>query len=138
MTINNQSTYDDKEVSKLIRFATKRLRKQLRPHRWDSLVITVTGTKESYRGWAWKSTPYKITIRVGDPSHFPLEKAGYGWKYKTAPEYSMATWQEAMVVVAAHEACHIKQYEKQTKGSEIEAERYALKVLTRYRAKSIN
>lgn len=135
MYIDNQSKYPDREVNDLIRYATKRLRKQLTPQAWKTLKIKVTGSASSYKGRAFWSSPYYIIIRIGEPKHFPLKDAGYGWKYKTAPKYSMENWQEAMVVVAAHEACHIKQFHKRTKRSEIEAEHYALKVLTRYRSK---
>lgn len=133
MKITNESQYDTKEVNDLVRYATKRLRKQLNSYAWKTLQVKVTGTKKCYSGRAYWSAPYRIIIRIGDPAQFPCEQAGYGWKYKTAPAYSMKTWQEAMVVVAAHEACHIKQFAKRIKRSEIQAEHYALKILTRFR-----
>lgn len=133
MKITNTSQYPDKEVKQLIGFSVKRLRKILPKHQYQNLNIRVTNTKRAYSGRAWSSYHYRILIRLGN--EYPVEHAGYGWKYKTAPEYSLATWQEALVAIAAHESYHIIQFHKKTKRSEIKAEKFAVKVLERYRAK---
>lgn len=135
MKIINQSEYDTKEIKALVRFGTKRLRKQLTKIAYKQLVVTVKDHSRCYSGRAYGGWGYRILIRIGDSTHYPLESAGYGWKYKTAPKYSMETWQEAVVAVAAHEARHIYQYEKKKRHSEIDCERYALKTLERYRSK---
>lgn len=133
MKLTNISKYDTSEINQLVRFATKSLRKQLTPRYWDTLTIRFTGTKREYKGRAFNSSPYHIIIRVGDPSHFPLLEAGYGWKYKTAPKYSLNTWQEAVVAIAAHESWHIRKYHKFSRNSEIDAEKHAVKILEKYR-----
>ncbi len=135
MKLTNQSKYDTKEINALVRFATKRLRKQLPSYKYKALPVLVTGTKHAYSGRAYHGYGYRILVRVGTKDHFPLKQAGYGWKYKTCPKYSMNTWQEAVVAVTAHEARHIYQFEHHKRHSEIDCERYALKTLERFRSK---
>jgi len=136
MKITNRSSRPDKEVKQLIGFSVKRLRKILPKAHYQNLQITVTDTDRAYQGRAWDSLRhegyYRILIRIG--KNFPVEHAGYRWKYKTAPEYTMDTWQESLVVVAAHEAYHIIQFHKKDKRSEIKAEKFAVKVVERYRS----
>ncbi len=64
--------------------------------------------------------------------------AGYpfSWRYpkrKTAPEMTASDWRERLLAVAAHEAYHVKQFRSGMRRSEVTAERWAVKVLTRYR-----
>jgi hypothetical protein len=47
------------------------------------------------------------------------------WNRKTAPWITVGDWQERLVALAAHEACHIRQFRKGLRRSELEAERWA-------------
>jgi hypothetical protein len=55
---------------------------------------------------------------------------------KRSPLIEMATWQEAMVAIAAHEARHIHQFRHGKPASEIDCERFARKALERFRAEA--
>ncbi len=48
---------------------------------------------------------------------------------KTAPWITVGNWRERFVSLAAHEACHVRQFREGTRRSEVEAERWALTVL---------
>lgn len=134
MNITNTSSYHDKEVKQLINFSARRLRRILPKEKYQRLEIRVTGTKDIYRGRAFNDRPYRVIIRVGPREKFPAKNVGYGWKYKTAPAYDLNTWQEALVMVAAHEFYHIIQYEKNYKRSEVAAEKKGvLPALKRFR-----
>lgn len=131
MILANTSKYPTEEVKKLVRLATKRLRKQIGPVQYKNLSVTVTHCSRAYRGRAWNSYRYRILIRVGDESHFPRQ-VQYPGK-KTAPIYEFKTWQEALFGVAVHEARHCYQYAKKKMASEIDAERQVVKRLEQYR-----
>jgi hypothetical protein len=53
---------------------------------------------------------------------------------RRAPQIDMADWREALVMVAAHEARHIWQYQHGKPRSEVDCERFAAKRLTEWRA----
>lgn len=138
MHIMNASSRPDKEVKTLIHFASKRLRKILPKDKYSKLEIRVTDIKDTYRGRAWGSRPYRVLIRIGLDDKFPAKEVGYNWKYKTAPSYDMNTWQEALIIIAAHEFYHIIQFEKNYKRSEIAAEKKGvLPVLKRFRISQV-
>ena len=52
---------------------------------------------------------------------------------KTAPWITVGNWRERLVSLGAHEACHVRQFREGTRRSEVEAERWALAVLGRWR-----
>jgi hypothetical protein len=52
---------------------------------------------------------------------------------KTAPWITVANWRERFVALAAHEACHIRQFRHCLRRSEVEAERWAEAVLVEWR-----
>lgn len=60
-----------------------------------------------------------------------VERHPYGGK--TSPEIIKADWQEAMVAIAAHEFCHIHQFQNRLPRSEVQAERVAARVLAAFR-----
>lgn len=81
-----------------------------------------------------KGTRYLVTLTIPtDPTviDYPLQW-GYA-QYKTAPEITLNSWQEHLVHLAAHEANHIRQYKNGRPHSEIQCERWALKVLEEWR-----
>jgi hypothetical protein len=60
-----------------------------------------------------------------------VERHPYGGK--GSPEIIKNDWQEAMVAIAAHEFCHIHQYQNRLPRSEVQAEKVAARVLDTFR-----
>ena len=54
-------------------------------------------------------------------------------KRKTAPWITVRDWRERLVALAAHEACHVHQFREGLRRSEVQAERWAVKVLLSWR-----
>ena len=57
-------------------------------------------------------------------------------RLKTAPLITVDDWRERLVALAGHEACHIRQFRERLRCSEVEAERWALRALERYRGRT--
>lgn len=55
-------------------------------------------------------------------------------RLKTAPWITVGDWRERLVALAAHEACHVRQFRTGVRRSEVQAERWALRVLGTWRA----
>lgn len=55
---------------------------------------------------------------------------------KTAPWITVANWRERFVALAAHEACHVRQFRHGLRRSEVEAERWAEAILAEWRRAS--
>lgn len=138
MKLKSTSHYPMDEVRELLAFAAKGISTK-------HVAVHVRNTRHPYYGRAYWGVPsissayktsaqYLVTIRIGKPDRFPLD-----CKYprlKTAPEYTMQDWKEAMVMVAAHEFRHIHQYRQRKPRSEIDAEKWAFKRLLAYREMS--
>lgn len=54
---------------------------------------------------------------------------------KTAPWITVVDWRERLLALAAHEACHIRQFRGGLRRSEIEAERWAQAALEAWRSR---
>jgi hypothetical protein len=54
-------------------------------------------------------------------------------RLKTAPWITVQSWRERLVALAAHEACHVRQFREGIRRSEVQAERWALRMLQRWR-----
>lgn len=52
---------------------------------------------------------------------------------KRSPHLTLATWREALVVVAAHEGRHVWQFQSSAPRSEVDAERWAAERLAAFR-----
>jgi hypothetical protein len=50
-------------------------------------------------------------------------------RLRTAPAITVGDWRQALLAVAAHEACHIRQFRDGSSRSEVEAERWSKRVL---------
>jgi hypothetical protein len=55
-------------------------------------------------------------------------------RLKTAPWITVGDWRERLVALAAHEACHVRQFRSGVRRSEVQAERWALRILGSWRA----
>jgi hypothetical protein len=51
----------------------------------------------------------------------------------TAPWITVSDWRERLLALAAHEACHVRQFRGRLRRSEIEAERWAERTLAAWR-----
>lgn len=76
---------------------------------------------------------YSVKLRIGPDSAFPLLGHSYPG-LKTTPVYDLLDWEEALVLLAAHEFMHCQQYRQGMPRSEIQAEITGLSRLTAFRA----
>lgn len=84
------------------------------------------------------STQYLVTLKIPvalDALSYPftLKYRRGGQEMKTAPAIEVHSWPEEFVHLVAHEAAHVDQFRRGLAKSEVAAERWALKVLDRYR-----
>ncbi|MDQ3573604.1 MAG: hypothetical protein M3404_01580 [Actinomycetota bacterium] len=84
------------------------------------------------------SIRYLVTLKVPvalDSLTYPfiLKYRRGGTEMKTAPAIEVHNWPEEFVHLVAHEAAHVDQFRGGLAKSEVAAERWALKVLDRYR-----
>ena len=93
--------------------------------------VWVKNCSRAFAGRAYFGARHCV-VRIGHPRQFPIEKHRYP-RLKTAPIYDLRTWQEALVVVTAHELRHQEQFRFGRRTSEIDAERWALQRLEAYR-----
>lgn len=71
-----------------------------------------------------------IVIKIG-PDHFFPEK--FYLKYKKVPDYEVANWQEAVILVVAHELRHLWQFRNKKPMSEVDAEKISLRAIEKWR-----
>lgn len=135
--IESTSKHPRDEVEMLIRFAHG-------GRETGAVAVNVKNTPRAYAGRAYMRVPrlsnrygdgcrYLVTLRIGAASKFPRLGCQYPG-LKTAPVYDLLTWQEALVLLAAHEFTHCLQYAQGLRRSEIDAETRAVQCLARYRA----
>ena len=143
MILRNRSRYDTAEVRALVRFATADIDMR-------GVCVNVKNTTASYRGMAYQGVPYVsnappsaeylVTIGIGPESKFPKRGVSYGGVEIPGPRgrwprYNLNDWREGLVMVAAHEACHIEQFKEGLRRSDLACERFAVRMLERYRAR---
>lgn len=85
----------------------------------DDLDRALLRSRVTYRGGVRKAQWQRMIRRP------------YGGK--RSPVIVCVNWREALVAVAAHEARHIQQFQRNKPRSEVDAERFAAKALERYR-----
>jgi hypothetical protein len=93
--------------------------------------VWVKNCSHAFAGRAYFGARHCV-VRIGRPAHFPLRDHHYPG-LKTAPVYDLETWQEALVLVTAHELRHQEQHRLGRPKSEIDAERWAIARLEAYR-----
>src|SRR5436190_23925828 len=84
----------------------------------------------------WRRPGVRFLVRLRIPA--TLRNRGYPMTHrypgrKTAPWITVRSWRERFVALAAHEACHVRQFRENLRRSEVEAERWALEALDRWR-----
>lgn len=132
LVIHNTSGYDTTVVRALVRFA-------MGARDLGRTFVRVTHCARGFRGLAQAEhrearafgCRYHVLVRIGVPAYFPVTVQYPG--LSTAPRYTMESWQEALVCVAAHEFTHIVQFRTRAPVSEIEAEHSSLVTLERFR-----
>jgi hypothetical protein len=113
------------EVAALVRLAATGL--ALQP-----VSVWVKNCSRAFAGRAYMEEGYCV-VRIGESRQFPIRNHHYPG-LKTAPVYDINSWQEALVIVAAHEFRHLEQFQRRVRASEVDAERSALQQLEAYRA----
>ena len=143
MWIRNTSRHSDREVDRLVRFATADV---------DMTNVCVNVRNGELAGGAYNGVPeisnapdeaeYLITLRIGTGrERWPLGPVNYHFKSPDEvgprnrfPFYVCQDWREWLVKLAAHEANHISQFREDAICSEIECEQFAIEMLERFRA----
>ena len=97
----------------------------------DGLSLWVKNCSRAFAGRAYFEVRHCV-VRIGGSRHFPILNHHYP-RLKTAPVYDLNSWQEALVLVTAHELRHQQQYRRGWRRSEVDAERWALGRLSAYR-----
>jgi hypothetical protein len=98
----------------------------------SDLSLWVKNCSRAFAGRAYLEARHCVA-RIGKPLHYPIRSHCYPG-LKTAPVYDLETWQEALIVVVAHELRHQQQYQQKKPCSEVDAERWAVDRLQAYRA----
>lgn len=97
----------------------------------DGLSVWVKNCSRAFAGRAYFESRHCV-VRIGQAFHFPILGHRYP-RLKTAPIYDLNSWQEALVLVTAHELRHQQQFLHGWRASEVDAEKWALDRLTEYR-----
>jgi hypothetical protein len=136
--LKNESDYPDPEVAELVEFAVRDV--DMRDVFVRLRNIRDTRRRGPYRGRAYRGVPrissapadaaYLVTLHLGPPRLFPLPPHR---PTRRSPELDIATWQEALVAVAAHEAAHVEQYRRRLPVSEVACNVHAARVLAAFR-----
>lgn len=133
MRVKSTSQYPLEEIRGLVRIASKGINHK-------NMTLAIKNSRYAFRGrayygtWSLNGKWHKnyCVIAIGKASHFPIKNNKYRG-LKTAPVYDLNSWQEAMVLVVAHELYHQRQFLRRKRNSEVEAERWAVKRLEAYR-----
>ena len=97
----------------------------------DGMSVWVKNCSRAFAGRAYFEARHCV-VRIGGFQHFPIRNHHYP-RLKTAPVYDLNSWQEAVVLVTAHELRHQQQYLSGWRASEVDAERWAVERLLAYR-----
>jgi hypothetical protein len=100
----------------------------------EGLTVWVKNCSHAFAGRAYFEARHCV-VRIGRPLNFPIHGHHYP-RLKTAPIYDLNSWQEALILVTAHELRHQQQFRNGWRRSEIDAERWALGRLTAFRGAS--
>jgi hypothetical protein len=100
--------------------------------------------REAFSGRAYPEPPQRprshpstrYLVRLWVPR--TLRNRGYPRSYRyirrtTAPWITVGNWRERLLALAAHEAFHVRQFREGLRRSEVQAERWALRTLDRWR-----
>lgn len=138
MYLRITSKHPKEEVEDLIRFAAE-------PYDLRRVCVNVKNSQHAYRGRAYSRVPRAysnaprsakrlVVIAIGNSERFPLTGPQYGGK--KSPIIHYASWQEAMVGIAAHEFHHIRQFQNKARCVEAYCERASFEAIERYRARA--
>jgi hypothetical protein len=98
-------------------------------------VLGIPYDTPEYNAW-WREhriwTCYRCGVQVTRVQRMVREQHPYGGK--GSPLIEMRDWREGLVGLAAHEFCHIYQFQNNLPRSEVQAERASAKRLETYRA----
>ena len=112
----------------------------------EVVVERARSSRESFTGRAYfvlparpklhPDTRYLVRLKIpGTPRNRAYPKTYRYWNRTTAPWITVGDWRERLVALAAHEACHVRQFRGGLRRSEVEAERWAVRILERWRAR---
>jgi hypothetical protein len=112
-------------------------------------VIRARDSRRSFTGLAfWELPPaakrrgtpgVRYLVRLRLPGTLRNRAYPKTYRYrgrKTAPWITVVDWREQLLALAAHEACHVRQFRGRLRRSEVEAERWAEATLTAWRQRA--
>lgn len=97
------------------------------------IVAKIKNSRHAYAGTCWYGKRL-VVVRI-NPSLYPVAN-WYGTKYKRLAKEGkviLQNWQEGLLFVLAHELRHVYQHANGKPASEVDAERFAIKQLKRWR-----
>lgn len=116
-------------------------------HDVDVEVVRAREARLSFTGLAfWELPPaavrrgtagVRFLVRLRLPATIRNRAYPKTYRYrgrKTAPWITVGDWRERLLALAAHEACHVRQFRHGLRRSEVEAERWAAARLEAWRA----
>jgi hypothetical protein len=142
MWIRNTSRHSEAEVDRLVGFASQEI---------DMTNVCINVRNGALAGGAYNGVPeisnapaeaeYLITLRIGTGrEQWPLGPVNYHFKSPDEvgprnrfPFYVCSDWREWLVKLAAHESHHIEQFREKAICSEIECEKFSIRMLERFR-----
>lgn len=140
LSISDDLRADRRELRDLIAFGfrnvdTEDVEVRVSPARRSHLSFTGRAYPEPpRRPRPHPATRYLVTLALPRTIRNRAYPKTYRYpRMKTAPEITVGDWRERLVALAAHEACHVRQFREGLRRSEVEAERWALEVLRRWR-----
>lgn len=161
----NETVYPSREMGKIVRWVMKYLDLSGEPcyikikhhngkHAYQGRFYANASNhgrtiyKEPYRGagyeeptWVAPKVPrgyvHLIVCRIGKPGTYPCENHVYDRK-DSPGTWMVEDWQEALVAILAHEAMHLRQYNKNPRGkrgrmNEVETEWAAFRLWKEWR-----
>jgi hypothetical protein len=139
--VNDQIRGDHGELQALVREAFE----GVDPGGVEIHIEPARHSGESFTGLAYFSLPsrprlepgteYLVRLRVPRSLRNRAYPKTYRYpRLKTAPWITVQDWRERLVALAAHEACHVRQFREGIRRSEVQAERWALRQLHEWRA----
>ena len=86
------------------------------------------------RRMAGEGVSYLVRLRLPGTMRNRAYPRTYRYRgRKTAPWITVLNWRERFLALAAHEACHVRQFREGLRRSEVEAERWAAATLDAWR-----
>lgn len=125
MRIKNWLKQDLAEIKRIAAF--------IKGVKHNGVLVKIKNSRHAYAGRAYLGGRGLVVVRI-NPSLYPVAN-WYSTKYKrlAGDAITLENWQEGLLFTLAHELRHIYQHNHSKPLSEVDAERFAIKQLKRWR-----